>query len=141
MDRNIGVWIDHKKAVIVVAGRGDARTVLSDLGGHTRFMRGSAGGSDSSHSGESESRFEERSRRQLDHYYDEVIAKLGEVDSLLILGPGEAKTQLKERLGHLTARPRPAIEVEAADRLTHKQLVVKVEEHFGRVQRTGPAPR
>ena len=130
MKRNIGVWIDHKKAVIVVAGRREANTVESDLGPHTRFMRGTAGGADSSRSGESESRFEERSRNQLDQYYDAVIEQLGKVNALLILGPGEAKTQLKERLGHLTARPRPAIDVESADKLTDPQIVAKVEEHF-----------
>jgi len=130
MKRNIGVWIDHKKAVIVVAGRREANTVESDLGPHTRFMGGTAGGADSSRSGESERKFEERSRNQLDQYYDAVIEQLGKVNALLILGPGEAKTQLKERLGHLTARPRPAIDVESADKLTDPQIVAKVEEHF-----------
>ena len=130
MNRKVGVWIDHKKAVIVIAGRGEAKTVVSDLGGHTRFTRGTAGGSDSSRSGESERRFEERSRQQLDQYYDEVIEQLGDAEALFILGPGEAKTQLRERLSHLTARPRPTVEVETADRLTEPQIVAKVEKHF-----------
>jgi hypothetical protein len=130
MNRKVGVWIDHERAVIVVAGLAGAKTVVSDLGVHTRFTRGTAGGSDSSRSGESERRFEERYRQQLDQYYDEVIEQLGDAEALFILGPGEAKTQLKERLGHLRTRPRPAVEVETADKLTESQLVAKIEEHF-----------
>jgi hypothetical protein len=52
------------------------------------------------------------------------------VKKLLIFGPGEAKLQLKERLGHLTARPRPTIDIETTDDLTEAQIVAKVEGHF-----------
>ena len=44
---------------------------------------------------------DQRDRRftgHLNKYYDEVIACIRDADSILILGPGEAKTELQERL-------------------------------------------
>ena len=40
-----------------------------------------------------------RHSQDLDRYYDDVIRQLGEPDALLLFGPGEAKLQLKDRLG------------------------------------------
>lgn len=131
MGTRIGVWIDHKKAVIVVAGQDTATTVESDVPGHTRFSGGSGHpGGHISQRGRSEKQSEERNRNALDQYFDEVIDRLGDAESLLILGPGEAKTQLAERLGRATRRPRPTIALETTDKLTDPQIVAKVSEFF-----------
>ena len=51
-------------------------------------------------------------------------------DGLLILGPGEAKLQLKERLSRSKTLAALPVAVEAADKLTDAQVVAKVKEHF-----------
>lgn len=131
MNANVGVWIDHKKAVIVVAGQDSTTVVQSDVPGHTRFTDGGGypGGS-SSQGGRSERKAEERNRNELDRYFDEVITALGHPEALLIFGPGEAKQQLAERFGHSRTKPKPTIAIETTDKLTDAQIVVKVAKHF-----------
>lgn len=131
MNSDIGVWIDHARAVIVIAGEHTTRIVPSDVPGHTRFTGGGGyPGSDSSQRGASEKRREERHRNALDHYFDTVIAALGHPQALFVFGPGEAKQQLVARLERSRIRPRPAIAVETADKLTDAQVVEAVTTHF-----------
>lgn len=132
MSDNAGVWIDHKKAVIVIGGQDAPVTVSSDIGTHARHAGGGGGypGSNSSQTGGSERREEHRHENELNRYYDEVIGRLGHPKSLLVLGPGEAKLELQKRLPHAMPNPQPVVAVEAADHLTDAQIVAKVREHF-----------
>jgi|SRR6187397_2336464 stalled ribosome rescue protein Dom34 len=125
MSQNVGVWIDHKKAVIVsiAAGAVTTRTLTSDVGAHPH------------HSGSQESggekKYEERHKQDLDRYYDDVIGQLGKPDAVLLVGPGEAKLQLKERLSRSKVSSESIVAVESTDKLTDPQIVAKVKEHFG----------
>ena len=132
---NVGIWIDHGKAVIVSASadRVTVNTLASKVGPHTRYS-GRAGsmmpeGGPQDEGGEK--RYEERYRQHLDQYYDEVISHLGQPEALLIFGPGEAKLQLKERLSHFKALSKCIVGVETTDKLTDSQIVAKVKEHYG----------
>ena len=73
---------------------------------------------------------EERHNQDLDRYYDDVISQLGEPDALLLFGPGEAKLQLKERLGRSRGPSERIVAVESTDKLTDPQIVAKVKEHY-----------
>lgn len=66
MPTHVGVWIDHKKAVIVAAGEDVVTVVPSEVPVHTRFT-GSGGypGSQNSQRGGSEHRSEERNFEDL----------------------------------------------------------------------------
>lgn len=131
MTGQFGVWIDHEKALIVAAGQDTVTVLPSHVPGHPRFKGGGGyPGGDSSQGGGSEKRSEEHYRHEFTRYFDEVIAAIGRAETVLIFGPGEAKHQLAERLGHATARPRPTIAIEASDRLTEAQVVAKVSKYF-----------
>lgn len=121
----IGIWIDHREAVIVSQAEGvtTTATVASGVDGHPRFSapRGAAG----------EKHYEARHEQQLDRFYDDVIGRLGTPDALLIIGPGEARLELTARLAHTAALPACTVDVEAADRLTEPQVVARVKAHFG----------
>ena len=125
MSHEVGVWIDHKKAVIVTISGGEAstRTVVSDVGPHTHYAGSQEGGG--------EKKYGERHTADLDRYYDDVISQLGEADAVLLFGPGEAKLQLKHRLGRSKVLSDNVVTVESADKLTDPQIVAKVKEHFG----------
>jgi len=124
MSHDVGVWIDHKKAVIVsiAAGEVTARTLTSDVGAHPHYSGSQEDGG--------EKKYEERHNQDLDRYYDDVIGQLGKPDALLLLEPGEAKLQLKERLGSKVSSE-SIVAVESTDKLTDPQIVAKVKEHFG----------
>ena len=134
MAHKAGIWIDHKKAVIVSlsADGVTAKTLESDVGPHARYSDRAgyptAGGPQD---GRGEKRYEERYGQHLDRYYDEVIKQLGQPEALLIFGPGEAKLQLKERLSGSKALSEHIVEMETTDKLTDPQIVAKVKGHFG----------
>jgi hypothetical protein len=70
MNHKVGIWIDHKKAVIVSASGSSvtAKTLQSDVGPHTRSSGPEDGGGDK--------KYEDRHGQHLDRYYDEVISRL-----------------------------------------------------------------
>jgi hypothetical protein len=134
MSDRVGIWIDHRKAVIVAASadRVTAQTLESTVGPHTRFSGRAGSPTPEGPPAEGgEKRYEERNRQHLDRYYDEVIGRLGQPKALLIFGPGEAKLQLKERLSRSKALSVCHVEIETTDKLTDPQIVAKVKEHYG----------
>lgn len=134
MSGKIGIWIDHKKAVIVSASADGvtARTLESEVGPHARYS-GRAGypTPDGPQDGGGEKKYEERYDHRLDRYYDAVISQLGHPEALLIFGPGEAKLQLKERISRSKQLSERIVGVETTDKLTDPQIVAKVKEHYG----------
>jgi hypothetical protein len=125
MNDKVGIWIDHKKAVVVSASASGvtARTLESEVGPHTRY----SGPQD----GEGEKKYEDRHGQHLDRYYHEVITQLGQPEALLIFGPGEAKLQLKARLSKSKTLSDRIVEIETTDKLTDPQIIAKVKEHYG----------
>jgi hypothetical protein len=125
MSYDVGMWIDHKKAVIVSIADGHVttKTLESEVGPHSRYSGSEEGGG--------EKKYEVRHNLRLDHYSDEVISQIGQPDALLLFGPGEAKLQLKDRLGHSHAASQCDVAVESTDKLTDPQIVAKVKEHYG----------
>jgi hypothetical protein len=134
MNDNVGLWIDHKKAVIVsvtVDGVA-ARTLESGIGPHGRYYgRSGYPTPNGPEVGGGERHFEARHADHLDRYYDEVIVQLGQPEALLIFGPGEAKLQLKERLSRSRTLSQRIVGVETTDKLTDRQIIAKVKAHFG----------
>lgn len=132
MKTTIGVWIDHRKAVIVIlSDKGEnVKQISSHMEKHIQY-------SGSSHSktpeGAKEVTSEDgRDRRFTNHlnqYYDEVIACLRDAESILIFGPGEAKGELEKRLSHEKLDGR-VIERETVDKMTDRQIAAKVRQHF-----------
>jgi stalled ribosome rescue protein Dom34 len=129
MKNEVGVWIDHRKAVIaVIAGEHEEmRHLTSNMEKHVRYSGAARedGGED------------QRDRRftvHLNKYYDEVVACLRSADSILILGPGEAKSELKERLGHHALGAR-VVGVETVDKMTDRQVAARVRLRFSKGKR------
>jgi hypothetical protein len=124
MNDKVGIWIDHKKAVIVSvsAGRVTTKTLESEVGAHPRYS--------SQQDGRGEKKYDQRHGERLDQYYDEVVSQLGQPKALLIFGPGEAKLELKERLSRSKTLSGRTVDIETVDKLTDPQIVAKVKEHF-----------
>ena len=124
MKKELGLWIDHREAVIVtVSAEGEEiKHVNSEVEKHGRFSSGSPEGSP-------EDRRDRRFGEHLHQYYAEVIAAIRDADSILILGPGEAKGELEKRLAHEKLSGR-IVGIESADKLTEPQIVAKVRQYF-----------
>jgi stalled ribosome rescue protein Dom34 len=128
----VGLWIDHRKAVILtVSGDGEAtRIIESNVEKHVRYSGGAGSGtSHESRPGTGEDTRERHFEGQLAKYYDEVIAEIRNAEAILIFGPGEAKGELRKRLEHdgLGAR---IVGVETVDKMTDRQIAAKVRERL-----------
>jgi stalled ribosome rescue protein Dom34 len=124
MKKKVGLWIDHRKAVIVSITNDleEINSITSEMEKHVRF------------SGEAQSDTGEdiRDRKfanQLNKYYDEVISSIRDAESILIVGPGEAKVELKKRIENETQIGK-VVGLETADKMTEPQIVAKVRKHF-----------
>ncbi len=120
----IGLWIDHRKAVIAFAsGDGEEiKRIESDMEKHVRFSGGAADLTE-------EDMRDRRFTNQLNKYYDAVIACIRDADSILIFGPGEAKGELQKRLEELSLGGH-IVGIETADKMTDRQVAAKVRQHF-----------
>ena len=134
MKAKIGLWIDHRKAVVVaITDKGEeAGTILSNV---EKQLRRSG---DSPLKGPYEPlqvpADDSRQRSLTGHlniYYDEIIARIHNAESILIFGSGEAKNELKERLEKKNLGDR-IVGVETVDKMTDAQIATKVREHFAK---------
>ncbi len=132
MRTKVGLWIDHSKAMVVaVTDKGEEMgLVISKV---EKQLRRSG---DSPLKGSFEpKRVPADDIRQrvltghLNSYYDAVIACIGDAESILIFGPGEAKGELKKRLEKNNMGGRIA-GVETVDKMTDRQIAAKVRQHF-----------
>lgn len=143
MNREVGVWVDHKKALIVFLDGQAVRTrgIESKVEAHVRFAGGArSSGSPAAQSVASEKKREEKSGHHLADYYGEIIKAIGDATVLLILGPGQAKTELKRKIEKSKRHQRMQIHVEPSEKQTDPQIVAKVRAHFA-WGRTGSAIR
>jgi len=133
MTDRAGVWIDHRKAVIVALGPDGEHTTLIA----SKVEKHGERGGDSPLKGHYEAQQvpadDSRQRAltaELNVYYDTVIAALSKFESVLIFGPGEAKGELKKRLVKMNLGER-VVAVETDDKMTDHQIVAKVRAYFG----------
>ena len=132
MKKEIGLWIDHREAIIVILTDGgeEIRHITSGSGKHIRY-------SGSSHSKTpeglkevtSENQRDRKFGNQLNKYYDEVIAAISDAETIQIFGPGEAKGELEKRLEHAGLKQH-ILAIETVDKMTDRQIAAKVREHF-----------
>jgi len=125
MKKQVGLWIDHREAFVTfVEDASGAPHVESGMEKHVRFSGGNR-----PEEGSPEDQRDRHFTEHLNRYYDEVIVHLGDMDSILIFGPGEAKTELAKRLASKGLGGR-VVGVEAADKMTPRQIAAKVRQHF-----------
>jgi|APTNR8051073442_1049403.scaffolds.fasta_scaffold03057_8 stalled ribosome rescue protein Dom34 len=129
---NVGLWIDHRRAVIVRLSDGepDIREVLS----HADRQPSRADGVRSTESHESlltqaDDVTDRKFYHQLNTFYDAVIGYVHDAQSLLVMGPGEAKGELIKRIEAEKPSDR-RVNLETADKLTNRQIVAYVKECF-----------
>ena len=123
MKRAVGLWIDHRKAVIVaVTDQGEATNlIVSRVEKQRRRVAGIRSMTPYESSQVPADDRQERSfHAHLATYYDAVIASIRGADSILIFGPGEAKVELRQRLekGKHVGR---IVEIETEDKMTDRR--------------------
>jgi len=132
MKTKVGLWIDHKQAIVVaLMGKGEEIGLVVSQSEKQPRRTGAA---PAQGRGKPRKAIADDIRQrvltsQLNLYYDAVISAIGAAEAILILGPGEAKGELKRRLerkkmGKLIAA------VEPADKMTRPQIAARVRAYF-----------
>jgi hypothetical protein len=132
MRTRVGLWIDHRKAIIVAVTEKGEEIALIISKVEKQLRR--SGASPLKGPYESQQVPSDGSRQRtftghLNIYYDAVIACVRDAESILIFGPGQAKDELKERLegNNLGGR---VVGIETVDKMTDRQIAAKVRKHF-----------
>jgi hypothetical protein len=132
MAPKMGLWIDHRKAVIVEVTDQveENQLVLSRVFKQPR-QRGDSPFKDpyEAQLAPTAGNRETDLPGTLNIYYDTVMTKMTDADSIFIFGPDEAKDELKKRIenGQLICQ---LVEIEAADKMTDQQIMAKITEYF-----------
>jgi hypothetical protein len=137
MKTTVGLWIDHRKAIIVAVTEKGEETGLIISKAEKQLRR----------SGDSrlKGRYEplqvpaadSRQKALTGHlniYYDAVIASIRDAESILIFGPGEATGELKKRLKKNKLGGR-IVGIETVDKMTDRQIAAKVRTYFQELHR------
>ena len=132
MKKQMGLWIDHRRAVIVTVS--DNGTVLKEVLSHAEKQRRRTGDSPLKGSYEAQHVPPDDSRHrafkeELNTYYDKVIETLRGAEAILIFGPGVAKTELKALLERAKLGER-VLAIETADKMTDSEITEKVRRQF-----------
>ena len=132
MKKEVGLWIDHRKAVIVVIV--DQEEVTTTIMSKVEKQPGRYGGVRSTTAYESQKVPADDSRQRkftghLNIYYDAVISCIRDAESILIFGPGEAKGELKKRLERDKLGER-IVGIETVDKMNEQQVAVKVRQYY-----------
>jgi hypothetical protein len=124
MRRKVGLWIDHKKAVLFT---------ISDEGANLKRISSNVEKdvplSGSTHETSAQDYGDKRFAKQLDTYYAEVMAYVRDAVSILIFGPGDAKVEFRKRLENQEFQGK-IVGFETVNLMTDNQIVTKVRERF-----------
>jgi hypothetical protein len=135
MTKKIGIWIDHKRAVILTVGEDGETMQKIESGLEHLHLRGATRTRSpySSQYQKADNQLDKQFEGHLNKYYENVLVLARGADTILILGPGEAKSELKKRLGREKTCP-PITGILPAEKMTDRQFAAKVRSHFEEVE-------
>ena len=132
MKREVGLWIDHRQAVIVTL-KDDTETVEHI---QADFEKRGSNTSDVQTMSESslkidlaEDKHERHTQEMINHYYAEVSNHIKDATDVYIMGPGQARTEFQKYL-ETQKLPATILRVEPADKLSDAQIAAKVRQSF-----------
>lgn len=133
---NTGIWIDSKQAIIVKLND-KMETILKVPSGIDGRVRIPGEGKQYTRMGKQffndEKKIEEKHNHQLSGYFKNVIEKIKDSDSILIIGPSKSKLGLQKAISQSKNISPKRVMVNAEDHLTDKQVVAKVKEYFNTI--------
>jgi stalled ribosome rescue protein Dom34 len=132
MTNQIGLWIDHKQAVVMTINEyGEIiQKIESGMEKHVRYRGGTHPRTPySAQYQQGDDQLDNQFNTHLNKFYDKVVALLRGAESILILGPGEAKQELTKRLAREKSLTQ-AIDIQPADRMTERQIAARIRSHF-----------
>ncbi|MGB5616830.1 MAG: hypothetical protein WBM78_08320 [Desulfobacterales bacterium] len=78
-----------------------------------------------------EGKIEKRYNQQLRRYFRKIVETVRSGHKFIILGPGEAKIELKKEAEADKSAAEKLVGIETADKMTDRQIAAKVRKFFG----------
>jgi len=130
MDRNVGLWIDHKQAYVISHKDGKVEVIPSHIEPPAHYSGGTQLGGKLNQKGDTELRSNDRFRLQLNKYYQQVISALRDANSILIIGPGEAKIEFEKAIKKYKSMQNRVLKVETTGKMTINQMIAYVRKFY-----------
>lgn len=140
MEKQVGIWIDSKKAIIVTLD-GKKEEKITEIDSEVENSvyhnkEGNKGTFSGSHHSDSETKFDNRKKEELNYYLKSVMNYIKGSDYLYIFGPGETKIKLEQKirdeksLGKINLKA-----VETTGSMTLNQIVAQVKDFYNPLKR------
>jgi hypothetical protein len=135
MKRQTGIWIDTSKAIIITLDGHKEEKITeidSDVENSVHHNKeGNKGTFSGGHHGNSEKKFDERKKQELDFFLKSVLSYVKKSDELYVFGPAETKIRLEQKmLDENLIEPGKLKSVETADKMTLNEIVAKVRKFY-----------
>lgn len=133
-ERKAGIWLDQENALIVhIIGDGEPVTERLKSGVESR-IRYPGEGKVSARFGQSylddQEKKQHRQRNQREKFFKKIAGLIHDDDFIYLFGPGMAKEGLNNYIEQEPGIKAKVVDIEAADKLTKKQVVLKVQNYF-----------
>ena len=140
MEKQVGIWIDSKKAIIVTLD-GQKEEKITEIDSEVENSvyhnkEGDKGTFSGSHHSDNETKFDNRKKEQIDYFLKSVLFYVKGSDYLYLFGPGETKIKLEQKihddksLGKINLKA-----VETSDSMTLNEIVAQVKDFYNPLQR------
>jgi hypothetical protein len=140
MEKQVGIWIDSKKAIIVTLD-GQKEEKITEIDSEVENSvhhnkEGAKGTFSGSHHSDSETKFDNRKKEQIDYFLKSVMLYVKGSDYLYLFGPGDIKIKLEQKihddksLGKINLKA-----VETSDSMTLNEIVAQVKDFYNPLQR------
>jgi chromatin segregation and condensation protein Rec8/ScpA/Scc1 (kleisin family) len=120
----VGVWMDYQRAVIISS---DSRKV----GGAFEVQKQIARGDHDGEEFKNESQDLKKETAELKKYFKAIADEIDQDDCIYIFGPGKSQEEFKNILEDNHVFRSKEIKLGSSDKISHKQMVDKVEAYFG----------
>ncbi len=140
MEKQVGIWIDTKKAIIVtLEGQKEEKIMEIDSEVENSVYHnkeGNKGSFSGSHHSDSETKFDNRKKEQMDYYLKTVLSNIKGADYLYVFGPAETKIKLEKKIQEEKSFDKANLKaVETADNMTLNEIVAQVKDFYNPLQR------
>lgn len=131
--RNVGVWMDKEKALIIELKGTDAE--MTTLESEVEDYRAVGGARSKTKWGPQDvvqdSKYTEREKHQMKRYFENLAKSLGEVEKLVVFGPADTGKKFNAYLkDHKKDLAEKVQGVETADSMTDNQVKALVKDFY-----------
>ena len=135
MEKQVGICIDTKKAIIVaLEGQKEEKITEIDSEIENRIYHNeesNKGTFTGSHQSDSETKFDNRKKEQMDYYLKAIVNHIKKADYLYIFGPGKTKLKLEQKIRDEKSLDKIKLKaVETTDKMTLNEIVAQVKDFY-----------